>query len=85
MKLITNAIKEADSVMIDGCWMCLKYFQAGIFRKLQVFALILDLDEESVIEEAPKDENGRVLDKLTRTIIHDVLIARSKELKEQNQ
>jgi hypothetical protein len=80
MKTITNAIKEADSVIIDGCWMCLKYRQAGIYRKLQVFALILDLDEDSVIEEAPKDESGRVLDKETRTIIHDALIIRSKEL-----
>ena len=85
MKTLIAAIKEADSVEIDCGFSILRDFKIGIFRKLKGWSLVFDVEEETVIKEAPKDENGRVLDRQTRHETCDALVARSKELKEQNQ
>ncbi len=80
MKTITETLIEADDVEVDALWAILKYKSIGILRKLKCISLILDLDEDQVIKESPKDSNGRILDKETRDSIHDSLIKRSKQL-----
>lgn len=84
MKTIIDTIKKADEVEIDGMFGVLKYKSIGILRKLKVMALILDLDEETVIKEAPKDGEGRVLDHVTRHEICDALIARAQQQTEKH-
>lgn len=84
MKTLIEAIKGADNTEIDVSFSILRDFGIGIFRKLKGWALVLDINEEAVIKEAPKDDNGRVIDRTTRHTVCDALVARSKELKEQN-
>lgn len=79
MKLLNEAIADADEVEVDSLWAILKYKDFGVLRKLKCMALILDLDEEAVINEASKDESGRILDKETRNSIHESLIKKSKQ------
>ncbi|MDB4314456.1 hypothetical protein N9955_00345 [bacterium] len=74
MKELFEAIKEADPVEVDTAWAVLKYKNIGILRKLKSLCLIFDLDEEGILDEAPKDESGRILDHETRHAIHDELI-----------
>lgn len=82
MKILTEAIKTADDVEVDTAWSILKYKEIGIKRKLLCMALVFGLEESDLIDVAPKDTDGRILDKATRTEIHDSLIKRSKELKQ---
>ena len=84
MKTLLETIKEADPVEIDGCFCCLRDRKLGILRKLKVFALILDIEEDVVLNEAPKDAEGRYLDYQSRHIISDALVARSQQQKHQN-
>lgn len=79
MTTLIEAIKTADEVEIDATWAVLKYTNIGILRKLKIFAMIYGLEEEVVIQEAPKDAEGRILDKTTRHTIHDVLIKVSQQ------
>jgi hypothetical protein len=79
MKTIIEAIKEADEVEVDALFSVLKYRQIGILRKLKCMALILDIDEDDVINEAPKDTSGRILDHVTRHTICDELIKASQK------
>lgn len=84
MKQLLECIAECDSVEADSCWSIIKYKDLGIKRKLLCFCLIFGLETDEILDSAPKDSDGRILDKITRTSIHEVLIKRSKELK-QNQ
>jgi hypothetical protein len=79
MKTILETIKEADEVEVDALFALLKYKSIGILRKLKCMALVLDIDEETVLNEAPKDKDGRILDHETRHAIHDELILVSKQ------
>ena len=79
MKTILEAIKDADEVEVDALFALLKYHSIGILRKLKCMALILDIDEETVLNEAPKDAEGRIFDHQTRHAIHDELIVVSKQ------
>jgi hypothetical protein len=74
MKTLSDAIKE-----IDGLWAILKYKDIGILRKLKSMSALLDIDDNKVIDEAPKDEDDRVIDFKTRNQIHKVLLQVSKE------
>lgn len=85
MKTLIDTIKQADEVEVDGMFATLKYRSMGILRKMRVFALILDLDEEIVLKEAPKDDSGRLIDYEARHTICDALVSRSKELQELNK
>jgi hypothetical protein len=81
MKTILEAIKDSDEVEVDALFGLLKYSEIGIMRKLKCMALVLDLDEDQVLEEAPKDANGRILDHETRHAIHEVLLKQSQKIK----
>lgn len=78
MKTLLAAIKESDEIELDTAWALLKYKTLGIMRKLKCFALIYCLDEAEVLAEAPKDSEGRILDKETRAIICESLLSVSK-------
>lgn len=80
-KLLTAISESEDLAEIDSTWAILKYKSLGIFKKLKCLALIYCLEESDVLDEAPKDSNGRILDKETRTAIHDTLIKASQKNK----
>ena len=79
MKTLSDAIKIAELEEIDGLWAILKYKDIGILRKLKSMSALLDIDDNKVIDEAPKDEDDRVIDFKTRNQIHKVLLQVSKE------
>jgi hypothetical protein len=79
MKTILEAVKDADEVEVDALFALLKYKSIGILRKLKCMALVLDINEETVLNEAPKDKEGRILDHETRHAIHNELIIISKQ------
>ena len=79
MQTLLKAIKEADSTEIDCSWCVLRDIRLGIKRKLLCWALIFGLEEETILAEAPKDNDGRILDKETRTIFHESLLKESKK------
>ena len=80
MKQLTKAIEKASPEAIDGLWAILKYRDIGILRKLRSMAALLNLNPDKVADSAPTDENGRILDKATRSEIHDSLLTASKNL-----
>lgn len=80
MKTILDTIKEADDVEVDTLFAVLKYKSIGILRKLKCMSLILDIDEETVLNEAFKDKDGRILDHENRHCICDGLISRAQDL-----
>jgi len=83
MKETLNAIKNIDDVELDAMFAILKYKSIGIMRKLKCMSLILDIDEDLVLNEAPKDAEGRILDHETRHLICDELIQISQKQKQQ--
>ena len=70
-----SAIKTASPEKIDALWSILKYKEIGIFRKIKSMSAVLDLDFDKVIIALPTDGSGRVIDRKTRHLIHDVLIS----------
>jgi hypothetical protein len=81
MKTLFDAIKIAESEEIDGLWAILKYKNIGIMRKLKSMSALLDIDSLRVIDEAPQDEEQRIIDYKTRNQIHEILLEVSKENK----
>lgn len=81
MKTLFDAIKIAESEEIDGLWAILKYKNIGIMRKLKSMSALLDIDSLKVIDEAPQDEEQRIIDYKTRNQIHEILLEVSKENK----
>jgi hypothetical protein len=79
MKTLLDAIKLAESEEIDGLWAILKYKDIGIMRKLKSMSALLDIDDNKVINEAPKDEEDRIIDFKTRGQIHKTLLEVSKQ------
>ena len=71
---LINAIKDASPVQVDTLWSILKYKEIGILRKVKCMSQVLQIDTSAVIDELPRDDEGRLLDYKTRHIIHDVLI-----------
>jgi len=71
---LLSAIETADPVQVDTLWSILKYKEIGILRKVRCMSDVLRLDSNSVIDELPMDDEGRILDYKTRHMIHDVLI-----------
>lgn len=82
MKQIIEAIKDADEVEVDSLFCVLRDRKLGIYRKLKCMALILDIDEDEVLNEAIKDEKGRVLDHDSRHLLADALVVRAKQMKQ---
>lgn len=69
-------VKKSDDVTADALWAILRYKNIGILRKMKCICKVLGLDHVEVLENIPKDEKGRYLDKPTRQMIHDALIER---------
>ena len=69
-----SAIESANSEQLDTLWSILKYKEIGIFRKVKCMSQVLGLDFINIVENLPKDDEGRVLDYKTRHMIHDILI-----------
>jgi len=78
------AIENANDIQLDALWAILKYKSIGIFRKLACMCEILGVDFDAVVNEMPQ-EDGRVLDKATRYLIHSVLIEISQERYERER
>lgn len=76
-KLLANAIEKANPEQIDLCWAILKYKEIGVYRKVKSLCSAFGLNFEKVIAELPQQE-GRVLDRETRHMIHETLISVSK-------
>ena len=72
--MLVSAIESANSEQVDTLWSILKYKEIGIFRKIKCMTHVLGLDFTRVVDELPKDDEGRVLDYKTRHMIHDILI-----------
>jgi|TARA_R110002020_G_scaffold147134_2_gene322241 hypothetical protein len=83
MRTLFDAIKLAESEEIDGLWAILKYKDIGIMRKLKSMSALLDIDSNKVIDEAPQDEDNRIIDFKTRNKIHKILLESSKETYER--
>ena len=79
MRTLLDAIKLAESEEIDGLWAILKYKDIGIMRKLRSMSALLDIDDNKVIDEAPKDKDNRIIDFKTRNEIHKILLETSKQ------
>jgi len=71
-------VDNCDDVQLDLAFALLKYKEIGILRKAKCFAFIFGADEYELIESLPKATDGRILDKSSRTSIHDVLLERAK-------
>ena len=79
MRTLLDAIQLAESEEIDGLWAILKYKDIGIMRKLKSMSALLDIDSNKVIDEAPQDEDNRIIDFKTRDKIHKTLLETSKQ------
>jgi uncharacterized protein YkvS len=71
---LMTAIQKATPEQVDALWSILKYKEIGIFRKIKSMSVVLNLNFNEIFETLPKDEKGRVIDRKTRHLIHDVLI-----------
>ena len=80
MRTLLDAIQLAESEEIDGLWAILKYKDIGIMRKLKSMSALLDIDSNKVIDEAPQDEDNRIIDFKTRNKIHKILLENSKQI-----
>lgn len=72
---LTNAIGKADEVQIDASWAILKYKEIGIYRKVACLCSLFNLNFEELVNQLPRDEDGRLLDYKTRHMIHDSLLS----------
>ncbi len=72
--MLVSAIESANSEQLDTLWSILKYKEIGIFRKVKCMTHVLGLDFGQLVDNLPKDDEGRVLDYKTRHMIHDILI-----------
>jgi len=72
--MLVSAIESANSEQLDTLWSILKYKEIGIFRKMKCMTQVLGLDFTQLVDNLPKDDEGRVLDYRTRHMIHDILI-----------
>ena len=72
--MLVTAIESANSEQLDTLWSILKYKEIGIFRKIKCMTHVLGLDFTQLVDNLPKDDEGRVLDYRTRHMIHDILI-----------
>lgn len=82
MQKFENAVSVADINVINALWAILKYREIGILKKILSMCCILNIDEDGMIRDLPQNEDGRILDKPSRHVIHDVLIKYSNFIKE---
>jgi hypothetical protein len=73
------AILNCSDAILDALWAILKYKEISIMRKINAMSEILDVDSNSIMEYAVFSDDGRVLNKETRHVIHSLLINRTKQ------
>tara|TARA_R110001592_G_scaffold130435_7_gene343677 strand:+ start:1153 stop:1401 length:249 start_codon:yes stop_codon:yes gene_type:complete len=71
---LLDLISQANEAQVDSIWAILKYKEIGIYRKVACICEVLDTDLQSMLDDLPQDEEGRILDYKTRHLIHDSLI-----------
>jgi len=71
---LVEEIRVSNEIQVDAIWAILKYKEIGIFRKIACICEVLDLDFDEMILDLPQDDEGRILDKQTRHLIHDTLL-----------
>jgi hypothetical protein len=82
MKTLLTAIEESDdSSELDCLWAVIREKKFGIKRKILCFCLILGLEESEILDQAPKDKDGRILDYESRHIISQSLVKASQKNK----
>ena len=76
MNELIKEIEMADDTDRDIAWSVLKRKDPkfGILRKLKCFARIFGIDEEVVLDEASKNEDGWIIDYDNRMMLHDALL-----------
>lgn len=76
METLKREIDLAELGEINLAWCVLKRQDGmGIKKKLLMLEYLFDIPEGELVNEAIKDEDGRILDKANREIIHDYLIS----------
>lgn len=84
MDTLLKAIEETDDeIELDSLWCILRDAKLGIKRKMLCFCLILGLEESEIIDQAPKDKDGRILDYNSRQVIAQSLVKASQKNKNQ--
>ena len=73
-KTFNNAISKSSLEDLDSLWALLKYQDIGILRKMKAICKILKIDFEQISEFLPKNDQGWILDRPTRHLVHDILI-----------
>ncbi len=73
------AVAKCTPIQLDLGFACLKYREMGIFRKAQGFAHIFGINADEIVRDLPKTEDGRILDKPSRHIIHDILLVKAQQ------
>ncbi len=72
--LFELSVSRATPEIVNALWAVLKYKEIGILKKAQSMAAILDINEEDFVMSLPQNDEGRILDKPSRYLIHDILI-----------
>lgn len=76
MNNLLYQIKNSDGIERDIAWCILKRKDPKfkIRRKLICLASLFEVNEDEVLDEAAKDEEGWILDFENRDVIHNALI-----------
>jgi len=72
---LAESIQSASPEQIDAIWSILKYKEIGILRKIKSMCAVLHIDSQNIIKDFPTSDNGRIIDKKARNIIHKALIS----------
>lgn len=75
---ISQAIKKATPAQVDCLWAILKYKEIGILRKIKCMSELLKFNLDEACQELPVNDNGYIVDFKTRHLIHDILLAKSR-------
>jgi hypothetical protein len=70
-------VSECSEAQLDAAFAVLKYREIGILRKAKSLAAIFQTDSDTITDGLPKVD-GRVLDEVSRAMICDLLIAKSR-------
>lgn len=74
MNNIELAIRNSNIETINTLWALLKYRELGILKKINCMAQVLGIDSQEFLRHMVLDEDGRVIDRASRSLIHDILI-----------
>jgi len=75
-KTFLDAIADSHDVQLDTAFAVLRDIKNGILRKARCFAFIFQTDENELVDSLPKTDDGRILDKPSRSMFCDALVDR---------